>query len=70
MQLLKDMDRIAGRPVSEEMTKSWNGTWVQRIMKLEDRKRPSYNQDDHGVWLSYIYIAVLIFLSTENFCNR
>ena len=52
MQLLKDMDRIAGRSVSEEIVEAWNGTWAQRLLELEDKKRHSYNPDNHGVWLS------------------
>lgn len=36
MQLLKDLERIAGKDnLTNDIVSSWSGTWVQRIMQLK-----------------------------------
>ena len=45
MQLLKDLDRIAGKSnLTEEMTRSWNDIWAPKIMKLKYHGRCTTTQ--------------------------
>ena len=52
MQLLKDLERIAGRShLTEEMTRSWNDTWAPKLMNLKyDGKRTTAR---HEILMNY-----------------
>ena len=56
MQLLKDLDRIAGRPVANEICVNWNEKWAKAVLQLEGGKgRLPYNPDNQGMCVRVIH---------------